>query len=109
MKTIDDFRGSDGWFLDKTNDVGPLTMAHKSGSEIIATKHYHRSTHEYFMVLAGKAVLTVNGEKIDLRPNRLVIAEPGEVHCLTDPSDDFEVILIMEKFVPDDKVEIQDC
>lgn len=106
MKSIENFSKANMWFLDKSNSVGPLTMAYKSGSAINATKHFHRSTHEYYIVLDGGATLIVNGKSIKLIPNSVVIVEPGEIHSLTESSNDFKLLLIMEKFVPNDKVEV---
>jgi len=104
VKHIDDFRAGQGWFLDKDNKTGPLTMAFKRGKVVASPRHFHRSTHEYYLVLQGHATLEVNETEIPLGTNALVIVEPGEAHRLSAASDDFEVILIMERYAPDDKV-----
>ena len=104
MKIIENFRKNNGWFLDKNNSIGSLTMAFRNGASVSAQKHFHRTTHEYYIVLEGSANLNINGNSIILKPNSVLIVEPGEIHSLTDASEDFKVILIMEKYVPDDKV-----
>ncbi len=108
MKIINDIMGTDTWFIDKNNLVGPLTMAFKSGAKIYAPKHFHRSIHEYYIVLDGEATIFINDKKIRLKPKSVVIVEPGEIHSITDATNDFKVILIMEKFVPNDKVEVSE-
>jgi mannose-6-phosphate isomerase-like protein (cupin superfamily) len=104
MKKIDSFQHGQIWFLDKHNDIGPLTMAYRCGDSVVAPRHYHRTTYEYFLVLSGQATLEVNGYEIRLRPRSVVIVEPEEIHCLKDATDDFGVILIMDKYIPHDKV-----
>ncbi len=108
MKKIDNFQHKQNWFLDKENQVGPLTMAYKCGSSVAASRHYHRTTYEYFLILNGQAILEIDENEIRLQPQTLVIVEPEEIHCLRDATDDFEVILIMDKYVPNDKVVLND-
>jgi len=56
----------------------------------------------------GEATIFINDKKIRLKPKSVVIVEPGEIHSITDATNDFKVILIMEKFVPNDKVEVSE-
>lgn len=104
MKRIDDFRSQQGWFLDKDNRVGPLTMSYRCGVSVNSARHYHSSTYEYYLVLSGQAVLEIGPDDVTLHCGALVIVEPGEMHRLRDATDDFEVILMMDRFVPNDKV-----
>lgn len=106
MKIINDIMGADTWFLDKNNSIGQLTMAFKSGAKISAPKHFHRSTHEYYIVLDGEATISINDNITRLKPKSVVIVEPGEIHSITDATSNFKVILIMERFVPNDKIEV---
>ena len=108
MKLINNFQEKDSWFFDKENSTGPLTMAFKSGSKVVAGRHYHRSTHEYYLVLEGEATLIINERPIRLKRGSAVIVEPLEIHSLSDATEDSKIILIMEKFVPNDKVDVGD-
>ena len=48
--------------------------------------------------------MEVGEEQIGLGPGWVVIVEPGEAHALRDASDDFQMIIMMDRYVPDDKV-----
>lgn len=67
--------------------------------------HYH-DYREYYLILRGRASLTVEGEAVPLEPDTLVMVEPGEKHRVAwvHPSEGIQWVLIKERSVPDGKV-----
>lgn len=94
MKLVKNFRERNGWF----NELGgPLPIGHQFGNEGgRGSRHKHNHTHEYIVVLQGTAVLEVNEEIITLQPGNIMMVEPGDVHLMTEHSQDFSVLLFAD-------------
>lgn len=45
-------------------------------------KHYHEKNQKVYIVISGKAILDVDGEKVELSPEVMVHVEPMEVHSI---------------------------
>ena len=45
--------------------------------------HFHLATREFYFVLQGRCLLTVDGASSILRPGDMLLMEPGNVHSLT--------------------------
>jgi len=101
-KIIENFFEESGWFLGNANLGGPLQLAYKKGDTEKAKCHYHQKAYEYFIVLNGTAVITIDDEEIMLKKWSVVVVEPGEKHLLTKRSSDFELLLLMDKFIEND-------
>lgn len=102
MKNIKNYFKIDSWFLGNANLGGPLQLAYKKGNTKDVKYHYHSEVYEYFIVLNGTAVLTIDNKEIRLTKGTVVVVEPGEKHLLKERSSDFELLLLMDKFVKDD-------
>jgi mannose-6-phosphate isomerase-like protein (cupin superfamily) len=66
--------------------------------------HYH-PYHEYYVVLEGRAELLVEGERVPLDADTVVMVEPGERHRLTwvDPEEGVRWVIIKEHSMPGTK------
>lgn len=106
MKIIDDIRSGPDWFLGRDNHAGPLVMAIKRGALPVDIPHLHRTTHEYFLLLRGTIGIVLSGTRHDLRAGSLLIVEPGEAHQLVASSDDLEMLVMMERYVADDRLNL---
>jgi mannose-6-phosphate isomerase-like protein (cupin superfamily) len=64
-------------------------------------QHPH-SADEVYVVLAGRAVLEVEGERLDMQRGRVVSVDVGADHRFVDISDDLSVLVV---FAPPDSPE----
>ncbi len=103
MKRVEDFRLVQGWFMGNAAFGGPLQIAHKRGGADPEVRHLHRRASEYFIVLAGSAVLEVDGREWPLGAGAVVLVEPGEPHLLKRKSPDLELLLLMDRYLAGDK------
>ena len=107
MKIIQNFLEISGWFLGNANLGGPLQLAYKKGEIDEVKSHYHSEVYEYFIVLNGTAMITINGKDVQLKKGSVIVVEPGEKHLLKECSSDFELLLLMDKFIENDKYMIE--
>ena len=84
----------------------PIQFAVKFGDSPKGNSHYHKSMHEYFLVLKGSIELSVNGEKLTVGEGDLLIVDPGEPHQMLAKSPNAQYVLLMPGPVPNDKVEL---
>ena len=45
-----------------------------------AEEHYHKKTTEFYYILGGRGHLILNGERIPVVPNTLIMVKPGTRH-----------------------------
>jgi len=64
-------------------------------------QHPH-SADEVYVVLAGRAVLEVEGERLDMQRGRVVSVDVGADHRFVDITDDLSVLVV---FAPPDSPE----
>ena len=58
-------------------------------------KHYHKIKTETFYFLKGKGFLILNGGKIEIYPEKLIVVPPNSIHEWINKSDEpMEAILI---------------
>jgi quercetin dioxygenase-like cupin family protein len=56
--------------------------------------HYHKTSREFYYVMAGESTLVVNGKPARLRPGDMLLTEPGDVHSLqNEGSEDFKLLV----------------
>lgn len=82
----------------------PIQLRIIAADEIHSIEHLHKTMHEYFYLLRGSMKIAVNGEKIELNKDDLLVVEPGERHHIIKKSKDLLLLLLMPPPVPDDKV-----
>jgi mannose-6-phosphate isomerase-like protein (cupin superfamily) len=66
--------------------------------------HYHRY-HEYYVILAGRGRLLVEGAEVPMEAETVVMVAPGERHRVTwvDPDQGIRWIVIKQQSGPDGK------
>ena len=64
--------------------------------------HYHRTAREFYLVLQGRCQLMVNGERIILRRDDMLLMEPGDIHSLTNHGSIPFVLLVFKTNGEDD-------
>ena len=56
--------------------------------------HRHQTSIEVYVITRGVCELVVNGERREMRPGDILLMEPGDVHELTNWSDEpFELLV----------------
>ncbi len=56
--------------------------------------HSHRTSVEVYVVRRGVCELEVNGERHEMRAGDIILMEPGDIHALSNHSDEpFEVLV----------------
>lgn len=67
--------------------------------------HAHRTAVEVYVVRRGVCELVVNGETVIMRPDDIILMEPGDVHALTNHGDElFELLVFKTNAAEDDVV-----
>ena len=51
-------------------------------------RHYHEDLQEVFVMTRGPAEMRVNGEMVELDSGDAIVIDPGEVHEMTNSSND---------------------
>jgi hypothetical protein len=66
--------------------------------------HYH-PYHEYYIILAGRGALLVDGREVPMEANTVLIIAPGERHRVlwVDPAQGIQWIVIKERSAPNTK------
>ena len=82
----------------------PIQLRIVSPEDINPVEHYHKTMHEYFLLLKGSVKILVEGNVYEPGKGDLIIVEPGEVHKVVDYSQDMKLLLLMPPPVPADKV-----
>jgi mannose-6-phosphate isomerase-like protein (cupin superfamily) len=57
--------------------------------------HSHAGSDKVYLVLEGRATITVGDEERDLSPNQCVLAEAGTPHGVRNSSDEDVVLLVV--------------
>lgn len=58
----------------------------------IVSEHSHAEDVEVLYCIKGKALFLVNGENVFITEGSLLIVDPGEVHSITDISEETEFL-----------------
>ena len=71
--------------------------------------HTHDSAREFYCVLAGRCLLTVNGRTLQIEPGAMLLTEPGDVHSLhNDGEEPFRLLVFKTNVAPGDTRWIED-
>jgi quercetin dioxygenase-like cupin family protein len=69
-------------------------------------QHYHKVTKEVFFAL-DRAVFEINGERVILEPDDVLICEPGDVHGNPVIESAFRILVIKVGYEAEDTVWMQ--
>ncbi len=105
MKLLKSVLKSEGWYL--TGYDVPIQLGVKVGNSYGGEPHLHKSMHEYFVILKGQISISVKEKTIKLNKGDLLIVEPGEPHEMISKSPDCQYLILMPKYVPNDKVDLK--
>jgi mannose-6-phosphate isomerase-like protein (cupin superfamily) len=65
--------------------------------------HYHKTSREFYYVIAGECTLVVNGRPAQLRAGDMLLTEPGDVHSLHNESvEEFRLLVFKTNAGPGD-------
>jgi len=92
------------WLCD--DGQNPIQLRVIVPGDISKVEHYHKSMHEYFLVMQGEMEIKVAERVVKLGPGGLVVVEPGETHVILSTSIDAKILLLMPPPVPGDKVNV---
>ena len=57
--------------------------------------HYHEDMQEVFMLLSGRAAMTVDGKVVTMEPGDTVVVSPREVHSMKNVGDQIVQYIVM--------------
>jgi mannose-6-phosphate isomerase-like protein (cupin superfamily) len=69
-----------------------LVSVHRVTVSGKAKPHYHERLTEYYVILEGSGVIVLNDERIQVRPDDVIMIPPGTRHAL---EGEFEIINIV--------------
>jgi quercetin dioxygenase-like cupin family protein len=102
MKLEKNIRQQKQWIF---NDGSlPIQMRIMIADEIQSVEHIHKTMVEYFYLIEGQMLISIEGNNHQLERGDLVVVEPGERHHIVRHSDDIQLLLLMPPPVPNDKV-----
>ena len=85
--------GCDGWHLVKRDDFSVITERVPAGESEL--RHFHAQARQFFYILAGEAVIEVNGKRQVLRAQQGVEIPPGVAHQFRNESNSEVLFLVM--------------
>lgn len=65
--------------------------------------HSHEKGYEYYLILAGRAIMKINGEQVPVRKDDVVMVHPGEKHQIEKILEELDYIVIKTNTDPKDK------
>ena len=70
----------------------------------VLTPHEHRIMEEIFYMLKGELLVEISGKETLLKEGQMMLIEPGEIHKLTNPGNDYnEYVISCAPFAAGDK------
>jgi mannose-6-phosphate isomerase-like protein (cupin superfamily) len=85
--------GCDGWHLVKHDDISIITERVSAGES--EQRHYHAYSRQFFYILAGEAVIEVDGENKILQAQQGIEIAPGVVHQFRNESNSEVTFLVV--------------
>ena len=76
--------GCDGWHLVKQQDLSVIEERMPAGTA--ESRHYHHAAQQFFYILAGEAVMEVDGETLTLARGEGLHIPPGVPHQIRNVS-----------------------
>lgn len=89
----------------KSHSLAQVTIAPGKSS----LPHYHKESEESYLILSGKAEMTIDSAPFDLSPGEAVLIEPYETHQISNPGPDDLVFLAVcvPAWRPDDSFDVE--
>jgi mannose-6-phosphate isomerase-like protein (cupin superfamily) len=85
----------DGWYLVKNDRINVIQERMPPGSS--ETRHLHHRAQQFFFVLAGEAVLEVDGRELTLHEREGALVPAGTAHRMQNRSKrDLEIVVTSE-------------
>ncbi|MEO3946452.1 cupin domain-containing protein [Gorillibacterium sp. CAU 1737] len=98
--------GCDGWRLVQREELSVIHERMPAGTREV--KHYHRAARQFFFVLAGKAVLWIDGTSHELGPHEGVEVAPDTAHYIcNDFEESVEFLVISHPATRGDRVLVE--
>ncbi len=94
----------DGWHLVKRDDMSVIAERAPAGAREV--RHRHLRARQFFYVLAGEAVLELDGEAVPLAAGQGLEVAPGRAHQFrNDSADHVDFLVISVPAARGDRVE----
>lgn len=78
-----------------------LLSVHRVRISRTAKVHYHNKLTEFYVILSGSGAIVLNGERIQVKPNDVIMIPPGTRHAL---EGEFDIInIVWPPFDPSDE------
>lgn len=87
--------GCDGWHLVNHPSLSVIRERMPPGAAEV--RHLHKSARQFFFVLAGTAVLELNGPSHELRPGEGLEVAPGVPHQIFNKSNEVLEFLLVSQ------------
>lgn len=83
-----------------------LLSVHRVSIDATAQVHYHNELTEYYVILEGSGTIMLDGERVPVGPNDVIMIPPGTRHALDGT---FEIInIVCPPFDPADEHPVDD-
>jgi mannose-6-phosphate isomerase-like protein (cupin superfamily) len=94
----------DGWRLE---DFAERSIIHeRMPGGTAETRHYHEKASQFFFMLAGRAVIEIDGREVGMGPQEGVTVEPGLWHRIrNDSAEAAEFLVISTPSTRGDRIE----
>jgi|ERR1043166_19915 mannose-6-phosphate isomerase-like protein (cupin superfamily) len=76
--------GCDGWHLVNTPELSVISERMPPGTS--EKRHFHVHSRQFFYILAGTAVMDIQGKREALSAHQGVEVAPGVEHCISNES-----------------------
>ena len=96
-----------GWFLVKSPKLNIIQERMPGGtSEVL---HKHDQSLQFFFILFGTALITINNETFTVHPGEGVEIRPGIAHKITNPSENAEIEFLVISQLPshEDRINLE--
>ena len=87
--------GCDGWHLVRESDLSIIEECMPAGASEVS--HYHRKSRQFFLILAGQAVMEADGRRISLCAGQGLQIPPGTYHRFYNESDESVRFLVVSQ------------
>jgi mannose-6-phosphate isomerase-like protein (cupin superfamily) len=85
--------GCEGWHLVNRNELSVITERVPAGEK--EQRHFHTHARQFFYILAGEAVIEVNGERQVLQAQQGIEIPPGVTHQFRNESSSEVAFLVI--------------
>ena len=97
---------SDGWHLLKRDDLSVIQECMPPGDA--EKRHFHAQARQFFYVLAGRAVIEVDGSRFELSAGQGIEVAPGAQHqFLNESSESVAFLVVSSPHSHGDRTEVE--